>query len=273
MPSKTSPEVQTLSLGKLTIPFIEHGSPDGRPPFVLYNGISMNEDHWGRLPEELGRHVFAIGIAKGDSSLSLPTIGHYAHYMDRATREIAGEEYDALGLSWGGLLVQKLQTGMRKRVIAASMPATPYAYCNVPDPRAMRVVMSTKRRPEAAGILYGGDVRRNPALVEELHIDRQIDMLRHARQQFAAFTSGTLIAEAMVDKAFHRAGPETLVMAGTDDPLMRYGAVRKGAEWLGARLHTEVEGGHGFLLTRPEASAEAINTFLDGSVSSFSRTA
>lgn len=253
-------------MGRLTIPYIKIGQPvEGRRPFLLFNGISMNEDNWGRLPEALDREVYAIGIARGDRAWSVPTIGHYARYMTRAVEEIVGEEYDALGLSWGGLLVQKMHRGMNKRVIAASMPATPYAFTNIPDRRAIQVVMSTKRTPEGAALLYGGDVRDNPDLVSELHIDRHIDLLRHARQQFAAFTSGTLALEAMADSVWSWAPrqPDTMVMAGTDDPLMNYNAVSRGARWMGARLCTVQNGGHGFLLTRPEQSAEDINAFLD----------
>ena len=254
-------EVQTYQSGNVTIPYIEHGSPDGRPPLVLINGISMDEGHWGQLPTALDRHVFAVGFPRGDRTL-LTTIHHYARQMERALPHIIGDnEFDELGLSWGGVLVQDVQRGVRKRVIAASLPAAPTLciYPNIPDGKALRVVMSTRRKPEDAADLYGGDIRRDPDILKEMPIDREINMVRHMRQQFAVLTSGYLVLKNILG----RDSPETLVMAGTDDPLMRYSTIRTAARSIGAELATIEDGGHGFLLTRPKESAAIINEFLD----------
>ena len=256
------PVVTRHRLGRVTIPYIEHGQADGRPPLVLFNGISMDEHHWGDFPEALDRHVFALGFPKGGNPIHVPSFHHYARQMERALPAIIqGAEFDALGLSWGGLLVQGVRRGVRKRVIAASLPAAT-SLClnpNVPDAKALRVVMSTHRKPEDIGDLYGGDIRRNPRLIKNLPIDRHIDLLRHTKQQFAAMTSGYLVLQHVMARDM----PPTLVMAGTDDPLMRYSCVRDAAMSLGAELATIENGGHGFLLTRPEASAAIVNEFLD----------
>ena len=256
------PETSTFQLGKVTIPYVEHGKPDGRLPLVLFNGISMDENHWGKFPEALNRHVFAMGFPIGGNPFYVPSIRYYARQMERALPSvIQGNEFDGLGLSWGGLLVQGVRKGMRKRVIAASLPAAA-SLCikpNIPDSKALRVVASTKRQPEDVADLYGGDIRANPELLKDLPIDRHINALRHMRQQFAAMTSGYLMLQNMITTNM----PPTMVMAGTDDPLMRYPCVRGAAEWIGADLATIENGGHGFLLTRPEESAKIVNEFLD----------
>ena len=256
------PEANTYRLGRVTIPYIEHGEPDGRPPLVLFNGISMDENHWGKFPEALDRHVFALGFPTGGNPFYVPSIHHYARQLEQVLPDIIqGNEFDGLGLSWGGLLVQGVRQGVRKRVIAASLPVSA-SLClrpNIPDAKALRVVMSMRRKPEDAVNLYGGDLRLNPGLIKDLPIDRHIGVLRHTQQQFAAMTSGYL----MLQNTTAMNMPPTLVMAGTDDPLMRYPCVRRAAKWLGAELATIENGGHGFLLTRPEESAKIVNEFLD----------
>lgn len=257
------PEVQTYRSGGATIPYMDYRKPDDGRPLVLFHGISMDENHWGDLPYALDRPVVTVGFPKGERRPHLPTIHHYARQMERAIPHIlGGQEFDELGLSWGGLLVQGIRRGVNKRIIAASLPAAPTLYLkpNIPDPKALRVVMSSHRRPEDAADLYGGDIRRNPALLDALPIDRHISMFRHMKQEFAAMTSGYLIVQNMLARSM----PATLVMAGTDDPLMRFDRVHEAAAWLGAEFSAVEEGGHGFLLTRPEESAAIINTFLDG---------
>jgi pimeloyl-ACP methyl ester carboxylesterase len=258
------PESKIMAVGGLEVPYVEYGEPDGRTPLVLLNGISMHEYHWGNLPEALDRHTYAVGIPHEGIRPLVTTIGYYASKIGPAIHGIVGEkysdsEYSVLGLSWGGLLAQRLHHGVQARILAATMPATPYACLNMPNPKAVAVVASPHRKPGDAAILYGGDVKKNPEIVSELHIERQIDLLHHAKQTFAAMTSGPLIIREML----RHDRPRTLVMAGDDDPLMNYSVVRAGARWLGAEFETMEEGGHGFLLTRPKESADIINDFLD----------
>lgn len=255
-------ELRSYPIDGVEVPYMEYGERDGRVPLVLLHGISMPCTRWGGFPEALERHTYAIGLPERHP-IKVPTMKGYAKVMAEAMHHIAGPYADVLGLSWGGLLAQRLaiddRPHMRKLVLAGTMPATPAAFGAYPDPRAALGVMSTRRTPRTAAMVYGGDVREHPELVEDLGIDRDINMFHHMRQQWAVMLSGSMIMKRMAQ----RDKPETLVMTGDDDPLMRYRHVRLGAYLLGAELETIPQGGHGFLLTRPKESARIVNEFLD----------
>jgi len=208
----------------LDFPFIEYGNRDERPPLVLLHGISLPPTHWGRFPEEMDRYTVAIGLPLDKHAPTIPTLGHYAKRMMPAIHEIAEENhYDLLGLSWGGLLAQQIAIDDKRKirglVLAGTIPAVPMPYLGLPNAEAMAAVWSNKRTPETIEAIYGGDVKDNPELTEL--IDRPIDMMHHLRQLCAISLSGTLALQRM----FELNSPETLVMAGDNDPLIPYYSV------------------------------------------------
>ena len=257
-------KIQNNSSRDTPVRIIEHGQPDGRPPFILLHGISMPPTHWSELPKALGRYTVAVGIPNSSETPKLPSMNWYAERVGQAITEVAGDSYDVLGLSWGGLLAQQLakvrRPQVRKLVLAATAPLTPAVFWARPNPSAIKIVNSTVRSPDAAALLYGGDISRNPDLVKKLGIEREVDPKQHHQQQYAAIR---LLMGASTVSNVLRPHPDTLVMAGNDDPLIPFWSARAGASLTNAQFERVEGGGHGFLLTRPEESAKTINNFLD----------
>lgn len=265
MHSAATPEIHRLDVGRATVPYIPYGAPDGRLPLVLLHGISMPVEKWGEFPQHLNRETYAIGLPESHSVPLFPAMSEYARVMTGAIHRIAGRNYDLAGLSWGGLLAQQIadnrRGGPRRLVLAGTMPVTTSMYTAWPDSRAVRIVNSTRRRPEDAKYIYGGEIEDHPELVESLGIDRKIDIRHHARQQLAALA---LWYSPLAGKnTLMPPERDTLVMIADDDPLMPLRNVRAGAKKLGAELRIMPKGGHGFLLTRPAESAAIVSEFLD----------
>lgn len=246
----------------ITVPYVEYGSPDERPSLVLLNGISMPPSKWGEFPVALDRHAIAIGLPGPEHMSCWPTMNEYSRVTVSALRGLARERAHILGLSWGGLLAQQVAAdyprAVNKMVLAATMPATMAAAIGIPKPRAALGVISANRSPEKAGMMYGGDLLADPSLINELGIIRDINPLHHMRQQQAVMASSWPLIIRRI-----RSNTETLVMAGDDDPIIRFRAAKAGAFLLGAELKRIKKGGHGFLFTRPKESAKIVNAFLD----------
>ena len=259
------PEAQTFTVGQTDFPFVEYGERDSRRPLMLLHGISMPPTHWGEFPEELGRYTVALGLPAGKHAPAVPMLRSYSKIMAKAIHEVAGEHYDLLGLSWGGLLAQQValddSDGLGRLVLAGTIPAAPVPFLGMPDFTAIKTVWSAKRSPGGAAAVYGGDFRKNPELAAKFAsmLDRRINAHEHARQLFAAAFSAPLVMRRMMQIE----APPTLVLAGDDDPIAPYHSAKLAAHILGVEFKTIPGGGHGFLLTRAAESAGIVNNFLD----------
>jgi pimeloyl-ACP methyl ester carboxylesterase len=108
-----------------------------------------------------------------------------------------------------------------------------------------------------AGDIYGGDYRRNP--------DLALQIFEHVRWQSRLGYYLQLAATAGWTSVYwlHRLKQETLVMAGSDDPLVPL-LNAKLIHKLIRRSELKVfDCGHLFLITRAKEAAQAVNEFLD----------
>ena len=238
---------------------------------ALFHGISMPNTHWGELPDELGAlgyRSIAIGVAENDN-YPLPTLGDYARDAAKVMNGVIGEPSHLLGLSWGGALVQQIAMDhpdqVRRVVAAATLPAAPLPILGFPDYRATLAISSSHRSEKKMGTIYGGDFRNNPELSEKYAniFERHIDTVSHAKQQFALALSSSLAWRRIIQKTMGMPHPETTFMYGNDDPIIHYRQVEAGAHVLGAKAIRILNGGHGFLLTRPHESAAILDGILN----------
>ena len=209
----------------------------------------------------MDRPGIAIDVGRVATANGMPGFGTLAiNTID----EFVDGKFDLLGYSWGGLLAQEVAHRRSRQishlVLAATAPSWP---CWPPTYAAYRGMQSSDRTPEhlikIAAELYGGDeIRKNPELVVELGIARDTDDEAYERQHRAAMTCWYNAARLMLIRQ------RTLIMAGDDDPITPYmNALVMRAGILRSQLHTEHNGGHLFLMTRPKKSAKRINEFLD----------
>jgi poly(3-hydroxyalkanoate) depolymerase len=253
-------EGQTLRVG------IRRGE-EARPPLLLFNGIGANIELVEPFLDALGGGEAIIFDVPGVGGSPSPWLPYRPSSLARLSAQLLDQlghaEVDVLGVSWGGALAQQFafQHGNRCRrlVLAATSPG----HLMVPGRLTVLLAMATPRRykdphymKRIAGDLYGGAMRGSPELVRK--------HLRHIRwssdygyylQLLAGFGWTSLPWLRLLAQP-------TLVMAGTDDPLVPLANGRILARLIpDARLVT-IDDGHLFLVTSAAQSAATISEFL-----------
>src|SRR5215467_13760164 len=239
-----------------------------RPPLLLFNGIGASIELLEPFLDALdGQGAIAFDVP-GVGGSPAPTLPYrpstLARLSARLLDQLGHQQVDVLGVSWGGALAQQFafQHGQRCRrlVLAATSPG----HLMVPGKLTVLLKMATTRRykdPDymrrIAGDIYGGAFRRSPELVRK--------HLRHVRwssdygyylQLIAGFGWSSLPWLRLLPQP-------TLVMAGTDDPIVPVINARILAKLIpNARLAT-LDDGHLFLVTSAGESARTILEFLN----------
>ncbi|HEX2353537.1 MAG: poly(3-hydroxyalkanoate) depolymerase [Hyphomicrobiales bacterium] len=253
-------EGQTLRVG------IRRGEK-ARPPLLLFNGIGANielvEPFLDALdgPEAI---IFDVPGVGGSPSPWLPyRPSNLTRLSARLLDQLGHHQVDVLGVSWGGALAQQFAFQQGKRCRRLVLAATSPGHLMVPGKLTVLLKMATPRRykdpyymKRIAGDIYGGALRASPELVRK--------HLRHVRwssdygyylQLLAGFGWTSLPWLRLLAQP-------TLVMAGTDDPLVPVANGRILASLIpDARLVT-IDDGHLFLVTSASQSAAMISEFL-----------
>ena len=174
-----------------------------------------------------------------------------------------GAPVDVLGISWGGALAQQFAHGYpqrcRRLVLAATtpgvlmVPGSPFLLAKLFAPRRYS---DPKYLHKIAPSLYGGELRRDPTIIEQYTAKlKRPHWLGYLYQQLAFCSWSSLLW-------LTRLRQPTLVLGGRDDPLAPLANARILA-WLipRAKLHI-VNDGHLFLMTGSLSAAPLIRQFL-----------
>jgi len=251
---------QTLRVGV-------RGGNKTTPPLLLFNGIGANIELAEPFLDALPGPAAIIFDVPGVGGSPAPKLPYRPWNLARLTARLLDQlgygQVDVLGVSWGGALAQQFafQQGRRCRrlVLAATSPGS----LMVPGKLTVLLKMATPRRykdPDymnrVAGDIYGGALRSSPELVRK--------HLRHVRwssdygyylQLIAGMGWSSLPWLRLLTQP-------TLVMAGSDDPIVPAVNGRILAKLIpNARLAT-IDDGHLFLVTSAEESAAIIAKFL-----------
>ena len=243
------------------------GSGPGTP-LLLFNGIGGNIE----LLEPIARSMPTREVITFD----VPGVGHspspdlpyrltgIAHLAGRVLDHFGHDQADILGVSWGGAVAQQFARSHSERCRRLILCATSTGTIMVPSNPLVALKMATPLRytnkgyaRRIAGEIYGGDFRRNP--------DLALQTFEHIKWQSRLGYYLQLVAAAGWTSVhwLHKLRQPTLVMAGSDDPLVPL----LNAKLLHALIpHSELQVfdcGHLFLITRAKESALAINEFLD----------
>ena len=238
-----------------------------RPPLLIFNGIGASIELAAPFIDALSETEAIVFDVPGVGGSPAPTLPYRPSTMARLSArlldQLGYEQVDVLGVSWGGALAQQFafQQGQRCRrlILAATSPG----HLMVPGQLAVLLKLATPRRyrdpdylTRIAGDIYGGRLRRAPELV--------LSHLRHVRwssdygyylQLIAGFGWSSLPWLPFLRQP-------TLVMAGTDDPIVPVANGMILARLIpDARLVT-IEDGHLFLVTSAGTSAAIISEFL-----------
>jgi poly(3-hydroxyalkanoate) depolymerase len=238
-----------------------------RPPLLLFNGIGANIELVEPFLDALagvGTIVFDVPGVGGSPAPRYPyRPWTLAQLSARLLDQLGYDQVDVLGVSWGGALAQQFAFQMNGRCRRLVLAATSPGHLMVPGRLSVLFKLATPRRYKdaqymnaIAGDLYGGALRNSPERVRK--------HLRHVRwasdygyylQLMAAFGWSSLPWLRFLRQP-------TLVMAGTDDPIVPVANGRILAHLIpDARLIT-IEDGHLFLVTSAEKSAAIISDFL-----------
>ena len=239
-----------------------------RPPLLLFNGIGANieliEPFFDAL-DGVGAIVFDVPGVGGSPAPKLPyrpsTLATLsAHLLDA----LGYREVDVLGVSWGGALAQQFAFQHSRRCRRLVLAATSPGHLMVPGKLTVLLKLATPRRYKdpgymqcVAGEIYGGALRGAPTLARH--------HLRHVRwssdygyylQLIAAFGWSSLPWLRFLQQP-------TLVMAGTDDPIVPVANGRILASLIPRARLVTIDDGHLFLVTSAGRSAQIVSEFLD----------
>jgi poly(3-hydroxyalkanoate) depolymerase len=243
-------------------------SDDGRRPLLIFNGIGANIELVEPFldafqgPEAI---VFDVPGVGGSPAPRLPyRPSTLARLTARLLDQLGHAQVDVLGVSWGGALAQQFAFQQPKRCRRLVLAATSPGHLMVPGRLKVLLKMATPRRyrdPEymrkIAGDIYGGALRDRPEVLR--------DHLRHVRwssdygyylQLLAGLGWSSLPWLAVLRQP-------TLVMAGTDDPIVPVVNGRILAKLIPNSQFVTIDDGHLFLLTSAKQSAGIIAEFLN----------
>lgn len=252
--------------GQLLRTGIRRGASD-RPPLLMFNGIGANLELARPLMEHLTDTTGIIFDVPGVGGSPMPTFPYRPSSLARMARrlcEILGyDEIDVSGVSWGGGMAQQFAFQYpgfcRKLILAATapgitmFPGTPSVLSKMASPR--RYTDRGYMQSIAADI-YGGDFRTDPTLIM-----RHASAMKGATQmgymlQLLAMTGWTSLPFLWLLRQ------PTLIVAGTDDPLVPVINARMLATMIPNSRLELVDDGHLFLVTKPAHYAGMIEAFL-----------
>ena len=240
---------------------------DGRPPLLMFNGIGANLELGFPFLAALGETKAIIFDVPGIGGSPLPRLPYRPRTLARMAKRLAEilghDQVDISGVSWGGGLAQQFAYQYprfcRKLILCATAPG----WAMVPGSPAVLSKMASTRRytdpnymREIAADIYGGDFRGSREAIAP-----------HIRAIKPASSAGyTLQLLGMLGwTSIHwlwRIRQPTLVMAGTDDPLIPVVNAHVLANLIPDATLDLIDNGHMFLVTRPEDSARRVEAFL-----------
>jgi poly(3-hydroxyalkanoate) depolymerase len=251
---------QTLRVG------IRHG--DAARPLLLFNGIGANIELMTPFLDALPGPqaiVFDVPGVGGSPAPRLPyRPSTLARLSARLLDQLGHDEVDVLGVSWGGALAQQFAFQKAKRCRRLVLAATSPGHLMVPGKLNVLFKMATPRRyrdpgymREIAGQIYGGRLRDQPELLR--------DHLRHVHWSsdygyYLQLAAG-LGWSSLPWLPFLR--QRTLVMSGTDDPIVPVINGRILAKLIPDSQFVTIDDGHLFLLSSAQRSADVITEFLN----------
>jgi len=263
----TDIDVQMIEVGGQQLQVAIKRGPKGRPPLLMFNGIGANWELAKPFLTALKQTEAIIFDIPGVGGSPLPSLPYRPSTLARLAmglvEKLRHEQVDVAGVSWGGALAQQFahqyDKACRKLVLAATSPGT----IMVPGRPSVLWKLATPRRyfdkgfmREIASNVYGGDFRKDPQLIVKYAQAMSGANGLGYFYQLLAMTGWTSLPWLRSLKQ------PTLVLAGTDDPIVPLVNGRILARLIpNARLET-IDDGHLFMVTRPDETAATIEAFL-----------
>jgi poly(3-hydroxyalkanoate) depolymerase len=205
------------------------------------------------------------GVGRSQMSWRPRRFSGLASLANKLLDRLGYQEVDVIGVSWGGALAQQFARQYPRRCRRLVLAATSTGAIMVPGRPSVLAKIATPRRyfspgymQKAAGEIYGGETRRNPKVMSA-HTSRII------APQFMGYIYQLIAGIGWTSIHWlHRIRQPTLVMAGSEDPLVPAVNSRIISFLIpNNRLHIVPGGGHLFMLYSIEKVVPVIRGFLD----------
>jgi len=252
---------QTLRVG------IRPGSTAG-PPLLIFNGIGANLELVMPFAEALDDVEVIVFDIPGVGGSPAPLIPYRFFMLAALAARLLSRlghdgEVDVLGVSWGGALAQEFAHLYPQRCRRLILAATSPGAIMVPGKLSVLSKMIRPRRytdpaylEKVGAELYGGACRQNPELLRQHGRHMQPPRGRGYVFQLLAGAGWSSLPW------LHRLRQPTLILHGSDDPIVPLVNARfMAARIPGATLHV-IDDGHLFLVTRVAEIVPAILRFL-----------
>jgi poly(3-hydroxyoctanoate) depolymerase len=260
---------QTITVGGLHLRI--HRQGQGRP-LLLVNGLGASLEMWAPLRPHLpDREIISFDLP-GAGRSSVPCvpvrIRGLANLVVRLLAELAISRADVLGYSFGGAVAQELARRHPKAVDGLVLAATSAGWPVWPPKPQVTCLMMTPARyhdrrlaKAIVPIIAGGRTARDRSVLMAT-VDHRVASPPPTRgylQQLYAIAGWT--SQPWLGRLGHR----TLVMHGTDDPIVPI----INARWMARRIpHATLaelpHAGHLLLIDEPERCGPEICRFLSG---------
>jgi poly(3-hydroxyalkanoate) depolymerase len=239
------------------------------PPLVLCNGIGASLDLLQPFVDEVDPRIevvrFDVPGVGGSPAPRVPyNFALLACFVGRLLDELGYDQFDTLGISWGGGLAQQLAFQHPRRCRRLVLVSTATGSLMVPANPLVLAKMVTPRRyrdpdyaSSIAARLYGGRMRRRPDEVR--HVVYEQERLGPSVGYFLQLLAGvgwtSLPALPLIRQS-------TLILAGDDDPIIPLVNARIMRALLpNASLHV-FHDGHLGLLTSADELGPLVSRFL-----------
>ncbi len=238
-----------------------------RVPLLMFNGIGANLELGFPFLEALGDTPAILFDIPGVGGSPMPNLPYRPTSLARMSKnllEILGhDQVDVSGVSWGGGLAQQFAYQYPRLCRKLVLVATSSGWTMVPGrPNVLSKMASIKRYTDKgymrsiAAEIYGGDFRQDDTLIDAHAAGMRPSSNAGYMLQLLAMTGWTSVP------FLWRLRQPTLVMSGTDDPLIPVANARLLHRLIPKSRLELVDNGHLFVVTRPQETAELVERFL-----------
>ena len=241
-----------------------------KPPLLMFNGIGANlELGFPFLTAMTDRRAILFDVP-GVGGSPMPALPYRPSTLARMSKHLLKlleiDQVDVSGVSWGGGLAQQFAKQYPKLCRKLVLVSTSSGWTMVPGkPSVLSKMGSIKRYTDKgymrsiAAEIYGGAFRRDDTLINAHAAGMKPSSNAGYMLQLLAMTGWTSVPWLW------RIKQPTLIVSGTDDPLIPVANARLLASLIpNARLEL-VDDGHLFIVTDPKGSAALIEDFLSQS--------
>jgi poly(3-hydroxyalkanoate) depolymerase len=252
--------------GQLLQVAIRHGEAN-RPPLLLFNGIGANWELAKPFLEALTTTTAVIFAAPGVGGSPRPLLPYRPSRLARLAAGLVTAlgyaQVDVAGVSWGGGIAQQFAHQYPKLCRRLVLAATAPGVTMVPASPSVLWKMATPRRytdkdymNRIAADIYGGAFRFDPSV-----IGRHADAMHGARNLGYLYQLLAMAGWTSLPWLWSLPQP-TLVLMGSDDPLVPPINGRILAGLIPNAELRMIDDGHLFMVTRPAETAAIIESFL-----------